>query len=584
MGAANASGASGAGSSLLPMLPATAEHVRIFDTTLRDGEQSPGATMTSGEKLEVARAISRLGVDIIEAGFPCASTDDWRAVKAIAEQIGSRLLPGRPQGHPPVICGLARAAERDIELAWTAVKPAQFPRIHLFLATSPIHREHKLRMSRDQVLERIKNMVGFARSRCDDIEFSCEDAGRTELDFLVMAVSAAIEAGASTINIPDTVGFTTPDEFSAKISHLIASVRDIDKVVLSVHCHNDLGLATANTLAGLRAGARQAEVTINGIGERAGNTSLEEVVMSLAVRGDLYGLQTAIDTTQIMRVSRLVSQTTGMVVQPNKAIVGSNAFAHEAGIHQDGMLKHAATYEIMRPESVGIGESRLVMGKHSGRHAFSKHLEEMGHPLTPEALDRAFHRFKELADRKKVVTDTDLEMLVTSEVAEETPVYTLDGLQVACGSMGLPTATVRIVGPDKLMHTVACVGTGPVDAAFKAIDMVVKVDNMLLEYVVQGVTEGIDAVGNVTVRIVGTHGIPTVTRINAQTETQGRLFHGHGADTDIIVASAMAYLSALNRLLHKTGAATALLYPRDGAARETHVSPTAALGKAAAGV
>ncbi len=553
----------GAPTAAVSVSPVTGDQVRIFDTTLRDGEQSPGATMTSGEKLEVARAISRLGVDIIEAGFPCASTDDWRAVKSIAEQIGGKPVHGRPQASPPVICGLARAAERDIELAWTAVKPALFPRIHLFLATSPIHREHKLRMSRQQVLERIRNMVGYARSRCDDIEFSCEDAGRTELDFLVEAVAAAIEAGASTINIPDTVGFTTPDEFGGKIAHLVSNVPGIEKIVLSVHCHNDLGLATANTLAGLRAGARQAEVTINGIGERAGNTALEEIVMTLAVRKDLYGLRTGVDTTQLMRTSRLVSQTTGMVVQPNKAIVGSNAFAHEAGIHQDGMLKHAATYEIMRPESVGIGESRLVMGKHSGRHAFSKRMEEMGHPLSAEALERAFHRFKELADRKKVVTDADLEMLITADVPDEQPVYTLDGLQVACGSMGLPTATVRLVGPDKKMHTVACVGTGPVDAAFKAIDSVVKVENTLLEYVVQGVTEGIDAVGNVTVRIVGTQGLPTTTRINAQTETQGRLFHGHGADTDIIVASAKAYLSALNRLLHKTGAAAGLLFPRE---------------------
>ncbi len=546
---------------------AARDYVRIFDTTLRDGEQSPGATMTSGEKIEVARAIARLGVDIIEAGFPCASTDDWRAVKAIAEQIGGKAVPGRPQELPPVICGLARAAERDIELAWTAVKPAMFPRIHVFLATSPIHREHKLRLSREQVIERIKGMVGYARSRCDDIEFSCEDAGRTELDFLAEAVSAAIEAGAQTINIPDTVGFVTPDEMHARIAYLVANVPRIDEIVLSVHCHNDLGLATSNTLAALRAGARQAEVTINGIGERAGNTSLEEVVMSLSVRKDLFGLTTGIDTTQIMRTSRLVSTTTGMVVQPNKAIVGSNAFAHEAGIHQDGMLKHAATYEIMRPESVGIGESKLVLGKHSGRHAFSKRMEEMGHPLGAEALERAFHRFKDLADRKKTVSDTDLEMLMTQDTVDEQPVYTLDGLQVACGSMGLPTATVRIIGPDKRMHTISCVGTGPVDAAFKAIDSVVKVDNTLLEYVVQGVTEGIDAVGNVTVRIVqavANNVVQPVTRINAQTETQGRLFHGHGADTDIIVASAKAYLSALNRLLHKTGAANQLLYPRDG--------------------
>ena len=528
----------------------TPGYVRIFDTTLRDGEQSPGATMTSVEKLEIARAIARLGVDVIEAGFPCASTDDWRGVKSIAEHVGQKALVGRPQGTPPIIAGLARAAERDIELAWTAVQPAQFPRIHTFLATSPIHREHKLRMTEAQVLERIRNMVGFARSKCEDVEFSCEDAGRTELEFLAEAVATAIGAGATTINIPDTVGFTTPDEFGGRIAYLVAHVPGIDAITLSVHCHNDLGLATANTLAGLRAGARQAEVTINGIGERAGNTAMEEVVMALKVRGDLYGLTTGVDTTQITRTSRLVSQTTGMVVQPNKAIVGSNAFAHEAGIHQDGMLKHAATYEIMRPELVGIGESRLVLGKHSGRHAFSKRLEEMGHPVTGEALERAFARFKDLADRKKVVTDADLEALLTTDVGEETPVYTLDGLQVACGSMGLPTATVRLVGPDGRVHVVAAVGTGPVDATFKAIDSVVKVHTTLVEYVVQGVTEGIDAVGNVTVRIQGT---TPATKINAQTEAQGRLFHGHGADTDIIVASVKAYLAALNRMIAGLG-------------------------------
>ncbi len=544
------------------------DYVRIFDTTLRDGEQSPGATMTSGEKLEIAKAIARLGVDVIEAGFPSASTDDWRAVKAIAEHVGGRVVPGRPQDEPPIVCGLARAAERDIELAWTAVKPAQFPRIHTFLATSPIHRQHKLRMSEKQVLERIRNMVAYAKERCDDIEFSCEDAARTELEFLAEAVSVAIAAGATTINIPDTVGFSTPDEFGQRIAYLVEHAAGIDRVTLSVHCHNDLGLATANTLAGLRAGARQAEVTVNGIGERAGNTALEEIVMALKVRGDYYGMTTGIDTTQITRTSRLVSQTTGMVVQPNKAIVGSNAFAHEAGIHQDGMLKHAATYEIMRPESVGIGESRLVLGKHSGRHAFSKRMEELGHVLRDEALDRAFHRFKDLADRKKVVSDLDLETLMTSEVADETPLYVLDGLQVACGSMGLPTATVRLIGPDKRPHIAACVGTGPVDAAFKAIDSIVKVDNTLLEYVVQGVTEGIDAIGNVTVRIAAGENTATPTRINAQTEASGRLFHGHGTDTDIIVASARAYLSALNRLLHRTGAAVGLLYPRDAAEAE----------------
>jgi 2-isopropylmalate synthase len=521
--------------------------IRIFDTTLRDGEQSPGATMSSHEKLEVGRALSRLGVDIIEAGFPCASPDDWKAVKTLAEQIGREPLPGRPQSTPPTICGLARAAVKDIELCATAVKPALFPRIHTFLATSPIHREHKLRMSRHQVLERIAAMVSFAREKCEDIEFSCEDAARTEPDFLVEAVAAAVAAGAGTINIPDTVGFTTPSEYSEIIANLVRNVPGIDKIILSVHCHNDLGLATANTLAGLRAGARQAEVTINGIGERAGNTSLEEVVMAMKVRPDLYGMTTQVDTTQLIRTSRFVSQTTGMVVQPNKAIVGSNAFAHEAGIHQDGVLKHAATYEIMRPEMVGLTQSNLILGKHSGRHAFQVRLEELGHPLQGEALDKAFARFKELADRKKTVNNADILTVLTVDTAEDSAYFMLDGLQVACGSMGMPTATVRLIGPDKQVHVRACVGTGPVDAAFKAIDEITGLSARLLEYVVMGVTEGIDAVGNVTVRVEGSIDNP---RVNAQTEIQSRLFHGHGADTDIIVASAKAYLAALNRLMH----------------------------------
>ena len=522
-------------------------YIKIFDTTLRDGEQSPGATMSSGEKVEVARQLTRLGVDIIEAGFPCASPDDWKAVKAIADTVGRDSMPGRPQATPPTICGLARAHVNDIELCWTAVKHAAHPRIHTFLATSPIHREHKLRMSKQQVLTRIREMVAHARSRCEDVEFSCEDAARTELDFLVEAVAASIESGATTINIPDTVGFTTPDEYTAIIAHLVANVPNCDKVTLSVHCHNDLGLATSNTLAGLLAGARQAEVTMNGIGERAGNTALEEIVMALTVRPDLYRLRTGVDTTQIIRSSRFVSQTTGMVVQPNKAIVGSNAFAHEAGIHQDGVLKHAATYEIMKPSMVGLEQSNLVLGKHSGRHAFQVRLEELGHPLTGEALDTVFKRFKELADRKKSVTSADLLSLVASESSEGASYYMLDGLQVACGSMGLPTATVRIIGPDKQSHVRAFTGTGPVDATFKAIDDIVGAPARLLEYVVMGVTQGIDAIGHVTVRIAGEVQNP---RINAQTEIHGTIFHGSGSDTDIIVASAKAYLSALNRLVH----------------------------------
>ncbi|PIE17109.1 MAG: 2-isopropylmalate synthase [Proteobacteria bacterium] len=522
------------------------DYVRVFDTTLRDGEQSPGATMTSAEKLDVARAIARLGVDVIETGFPAASPDDWRAVNTIARQVGDAPVAGRPNPTPAIICGLARAHERDLERAWTAVEPAAHPRIHTFIATSPIHREHKLRMSKAEIVEHIRKMVGFARSRCEDIEFSCEDAGRTELDYLAECVAAAIEAGATTVNIPDTVGYTTPEEFGARIAYLKANVPRIDDVIISVHCHNDLGLATANTLAGLRAGARQAEVTINGIGERAGNTALEEVVMALHTRAPSYGLRTGVDTTQISRVSRIVSSVTGMNVQPNKAVVGANAFAHEAGIHQDGMLKHHATYEIMRPETVGAGASQLVLGKHSGRHAFQVRLEELGYPCDRDELDRAFARFKALADKKKHLTDADLEAVITSEIYQAEPLYTLDGMQVACGSMGLPTATVRLKCPDGATRVEAAVGTGPVDALFKAIDGVVRTKCVLLEYLVHGVTQGIDALGEVTVRIKGD--APT-RRVHAHGAARRPVFHGHGADTDIIVASAKAYIAALNRLL-----------------------------------
>src|SRR6187399_448360 len=390
--------------------------VRIFDTTLRDGEQSPGATLTSEEKLEVARALSRLGVDVIEAGFPCASPDDFEAVHAIAASVGTAPVEGRASSEPPTICGLARASENDIRSAYDAVKVAKYPRIHVFLATSPIHREHKLRMSKEQVVERMVKMVSFAKSLCDDIEFSPEDAGRTEPEFLYEVLEAAIKAGATTLNIPDTVGYTMPDEFGALIGGIVKNVPGIENVIVSVHCHDDLGLATANALAGIMAGARQAEVTINGIGERAGNTSLEEVVMTLQTRQPMFGLRTGIDATQLVRTSRLVSLRTGMVVPPNKAIVGANAFAHESGIHQDGMLKHQETYEIMRPETVGASKTLLVLGKHSGRHAFAVRLKELGRTVEGEALERAFKRFKVLADKKKRITDADLEALATSEV------------------------------------------------------------------------------------------------------------------------------------------------------------------------
>jgi 2-isopropylmalate synthase len=521
--------------------------VRIFDTTLRDGEQSPGATMTSAEKLEVARALARLGVDIIEAGFPAASPDDLEAVRRIAQEVGN-LSDGT---RPPVICGLARATRGDIDKAWEAIRPAAFPRIHTFLATSEIHMQHKLRMSREEVVQRVREMVAYARSLCPDVEFSPEDAGRSDPEFLYYVLGEAIRAGATTLNIPDTVGYTLPDEFGALIAGILRNTPGIENCVVSVHCHNDLGLATANTLAGLRAGARQAEVTINGIGERAGNTALEEVVMALHTRPMNFNLTTGIDTTQISRVSKLVSNYTGIVVQPNKAIVGANAFAHEAGIHQDGMLKHHQTYEIMRPETVGASRSKLVLGKHSGRHALKARLLSLGYSLNEGEIDQLFERFKALADKKKTITDADIEALVSDELYQPRELFTLDGLQVACGTMGMPTATVRLRGPQGELHVQACVGTGPVDATYKAIDAIVQAPNTLEEFVVHAVTEGIDALGEVTVRIKSDN--PGVS-LDAQKEIdQPRTFGGYGADTDIVVASAKAYLAALNKMLVACG-------------------------------
>jgi len=520
--------------------------VRIFDTTLRDGEQSPGATMTSAEKLEVAKALARLGVDVIEAGFPAASPDDLAAVRAIAEQVGVRAIEGRASPEPPTICALARASKTDIDRAWEGVKGAAHPRIHTFLATSELHMQHKLRMTRAEVLARVAEMVAYARTLCDDVEFSPEDAGRSDPSFLHEVLEAAMVAGATTLNIPDTVGYTTPDEFGALIAGIRAKVPGIEKAVISVHCHDDLGLAAANTLAGIMAGARQAEVTINGIGERAGNTSLEEIVMTLHTRASKLNLSTGIDTTQLTRVSRLVSTCTGIVVQPNKAIVGANAFAHESGIHQDGMLKHEATYEIMRPETVGATQTRLVLGKHSGRAALAARLTELGYSFDAESLDRVFGKFKALADRRKNVTDADLEALVADGASTVRHAFSLEGLLAGCGTMGMPTATVRLRGPDGKVHTHAAVGTGPVDAAYKAVDAITAAPVVLLEFAVHAVTEGIDALGEVTVRIreEGERG-----RVRAQHDApQARIFHGYGADTDIIVASVQAYLRALNRL------------------------------------
>ncbi len=537
-------------------------YVRIFDTTLRDGEQSPGASLSSGEKLEIARALTRMGIDIIEAGYPAASPDDLEAVRRIAIEVGNSpqaRSEDADAGHTmtqrqvPIICGLARTTKSDIDAAWEAVRHAARPRIHTFIATSPIHMQYKLKMSPEEVVKRIREMVTYARSLCEDVEFSPEDAGRSEPEFLYKVLALAIECGATTLNIPDTVGYTTPEEWGRLIEGIIKNTKGIEKAVVSLHCHNDLGMATANTLAGLKAGARQVEGTINGIGERAGNASIEEVVMALHTRRNLFNLNTGIDTTQIARVSHMVSTYTGIPVQPNKAIVGANAFAHEAGIHQDGMLKHPTTYEIMQPEMIGLTQSSLVLGKHSGRHALRVRLSELGHELSPEELDRAFERFKELADKKKTIADADLEALVADQIYQPREIYALDGLQVACGTMGMPTATVRLRGPDGALKVQASTGTGPVDAAYKAIDGIIQAPNSLEEFSIRAITEGIDAIGEVTVRLESKDEALAPRESAQNGRKKARSFGGHGADTDIIVASAKAYLSAINKLLVASG-------------------------------
>jgi 2-isopropylmalate synthase len=528
------------------------DRVIIFDTTLRDGEQSPGATLTSPEKLEIARALSRLGVDVMESGFPAASPDDFAAVRAIADEVGNAVPAGRPSGEPITVCALARATENDIRTSWEAIRTAKRPRIHTFLATSPIHMKHKLRMEPADVVKRVTEMVGLASSLCADVEFSAEDAARSEHEFLWEVFAAAIAAGATTINVPDTVGYTTPEEYSELIRGIRANTPGVERAVISTHCHDDLGMAVANTLAGLRAGARQAEVTINGIGERAGNASLEEVVMALRTREAFYRMRTEIDATSLCRVSRLVSSRTGIVVQPNKAIVGANAFAHESGIHQDGMLKNAQTYEIMTPETVGASATKLVMGKHSGRHALGVKLKDLGYALDAEALDKAFGRFKALCDKKKEITLGDLEALVTDESGRVGEAYSLDGLQVACGTIGMPTASVRIRKPDGSFETRAAVGTGPVDAAYKAVDEIMHAPGKLLEFTVNAVTEGIDALGEVSVLVgVDTSEVEDDAQERPNPQSGGgmaRVFHGRGADTDILVASVKAYISALSKL------------------------------------
>ena len=511
--------------------------ILIFDTTLRDGEQSPGASLNLEEKLAIAHQLARLGVDVIEAGFPFASPGDFKAVNKIAEVVTG--------DNGPTICGLARASRHDIKACFEALSPAPKKRIHTFIATSDIHLEHKLKKSRKDVLSIVPEMVNYAKSLVEDVEFSCEDASRSDPEFLYEVIQAAISAGANTINIPDTVGFSTPSEFGKLISDINNHVPNIDEAILSVHGHNDLGLAVANFLEAVKNGARQLECTVNGIGERAGNASLEELVMALHVRKRFYNKffnrsedcptpLTAIRTEEITKTSRLVSNLTGMNVQPNKAIVGANAFAHESGIHQDGVLKNRLTYEIIDAKTVGLNENKISLGKLSGRSAVRARLEEMGYDLSREDLNDAFARFKDLADRKREITDRDLEAIVSEQVQLPESKFQLKLVQVSCGNESKPTATITLFDTEELIeNTVVALGTGPVDAVCEALNTLAKVPNELIEFSVKSVTEGIDALGEVTIRI----------------RNNGRIYSGHSADTDVVVAAANAYVNALNRLI-----------------------------------
>ncbi len=498
------------------------DKVIIFDTTLRDGEQAAGAGLSAQEKLEIAKQLEKLGVDVIEAGFPISSPGDFEAVRLIAKEI---------QGSN--VCALSHANAEAIDRAWEAIREAKQPRIHVFLSASDIHLFYQLKKSREEILEISRDMVARAKGYTDDVEFSPMDASRTEPTYIYQILEAVIKAGATTVNIPDTVGYAIPQEFGGLIEGIFNNVPNIDKAVVSIHCHNDLGLAVANSLEAIRRGARQVECTVNGIGERAGNASLEEIVMAFKTRNDFFNLTTNVDTTQIYKTSRLVSELTGFIVQPNKAIIGANALRHQSGIHQDGVIKKAITYEIMDPKSVGIPASSLVLGKLSGRHAFKERLAELGYILEEKALSHAFQAFKELADKKREVTDRDIESLIAEELRTVSEVYHLDHVEVSCGDHSIPTATVRLVAPDGQIVADAALGTGPVDAVYKAINRIVRVPNELTEFTVKSVTEGIDAIGEVLIRI----------------ESDGVTYAGRGADTDIIVASAKAYMNALNRLL-----------------------------------
>ena len=497
--------------------------VYIFDTTLRDGEQAPGFSMNMEEKMAVAHQLAKLGVDVIEAGFPIASPGDFEAVKRVAQEV-----------RGPIIAGLCRANEEDIERAAEALRYAERARIHTFIATSEIHMKYKLQMDPEDVLQAAVAAVKFARGFTDDVEFSAEDATRSDIDFLCRVVEAVIGAGATVVNIPDTVGYAIPDEFSERIATIMNSVPNVDRAIISVHCHNDLGLAVANSLAAVKVGARQVECTVNGIGERAGNASMEEIVMAIKTRSDLFGLTTGVNIHEIYRTSQLVSRVTGVYVQPNKAIVGKNAFAHEAGIHQHGVLSNPLTYEIMTPESVGVPSSRLVLGKHSGRHALKERLASLGFDLDDETLGRVFDKFKVLADKKKEVFDEDLIIIAEEELMAVPRAFELDYIHTTAGNKVLPTATVRLKRGEEAFQDSA-IGDGPVEASYNAIDRITGVPGKLLSYQIRAVTHGREALGEVTVKV----------KFNSITVL------GRGSSTDIIEASVKAYINAVNKYVYK---------------------------------
>lgn len=498
------------------------ERIIIFDTTLRDGEQSPGCSMNLEEKLKMARQLERLQVDVIEAGFPIASEGDFQAVREISKEIRNCT-----------IAGLARATRGDIDRAWEALRFAAKPRIHTFIATSDIHLEYKLKRTREEVLQQAREAVAYAKSLCPEVEFSAEDAGRSDLDYLCQVIEAVIDAGAVVVNIPDTVGYCLPSEFGEKIATLRRKVANIDKAIISVHCHNDLGLAVSNSLAAIQNGARQVECTINGIGERAGNASLEEIIMTIFVRNDLLGYNCGVKTEEIYRSSKLLSNLTGVAVQANKAIVGKNAFAHEAGIHQDGVLKKAITYEIMTPQTVGLPSSHIVMGKHSGRHALVKRYSDLGFELSKEELDKAYLLFTKLADRKKLIFDEDLLVIIHDGIRVIPETYHLKYIQTIGGNQTIASATVRLAKEENIL-TDSATGDGPIDASYKAIDRITGMNGKLMDFSLQSVTRGKDAVGEVFVHV----------------EFDNTTYTGQAASSDIIDASARAYLHALNKAIH----------------------------------